>query len=396
MSKKHTFYILCFIFLFSSHIYCQDYTHYDSVRNNLAKAGFENINTVSDSLSLTFTFENRHYRSHIEAMNKAIQLIEKQNIDREIINLLLLKHQFPVIETELRKNKHSDSLNYSFSKSFSTVNYKTLAFLKKSKMTQKSAYTIDCIVHPHFAARFGNYDDPFELQLNLIPEIRLNLWRGMSFSSMFVVPLYNELEKEDDKFRPYILKLSQIIPLPYKSYLSGTIGYFTKDRYGIDFEFRKYLFNDRLYLDLNVGYTGPSLHNTWDFEYNPPDLLTSRISASYWITKYNMETRATYGGFLYDTGWRFDVKRHFGEIAIGFFALLTETGNNGGFFISLPLPPKRYFKPGFIRIRPARYYSLEYRAKWIPAGGVEYSTNAGIDKYFNRLHPSYFFRQLSY
>ena len=243
-------------------------------------------------------------------------------------------------------------------------------------------FQVDVLFHPQFKAQFGNFDDPIgvESQVNLAPEVRAALWKGMTVSGQLIIPLQNELEEEGNHWRPGLLTVSQFLRLPRDTFASATLGYFTRHRYGGDLEVRKYFANRRCAIGANLGYTGYALYREGIWYYSGVDLLTTFLNAGYWFPRFDLTLTATYGKFLYgDKGWRFDILRRFGEVDIGFFALTTETGSNGGFNFSIPFPRKS-LSVGPVRIGPAKEFPWEYRYKGLPNNGIRYKTGSSVDE----------------
>ncbi len=87
--------------------------------------------------------------------------------------------------------------------------------------------------------------------------------------------------------------------------------------------------------------------------------------------------------------------REFGEVKIGFFALKTEQGRNGGFKFSVPLFPKKYPSKKWIRIHPAKEFSWEYRYRGLQLGGIEYSAGNKIEEFIELLNPAFVKSQFS-
>ena len=146
----------------------------------------------------------------------------------------------------------------------------------------------------------------------------------------------------------------------------------------------------------NLGYTGFAEYRKGIFYYADLDALTPLFYAEYRMRKYDLGLRATYGRFLHeDTGVRFDLLRQFGEVEIGFFALKTERGSDGGFNFSIPIFPSKYLPTGRIRISPAQAFPWEYRYRGLPRGGRRYNTGNRIDAFLKRLNPDYIKNQIA-
>jgi hypothetical protein len=251
------------------------------------------------------------------------------------------------------------------------------------------------VVHPQFRAQFGNIDDPVQSQINLAPEMTTSLWKGMSFSAQLIIPLQNELGEEGNDPRPGLLTLNQTLRFPKNTHLSATVGYFTKNRYGIDIEITKHFANGRWLLGSKIGYTGYASYLNGIWYYSQIDALTTQFKAGYFFSRYDLSLSATYGKFLYhDTGWRWDVLRRFGEVDIGFFTSLTEISRNGGIKLSIPLFPAKHMSTGLIRITPAKKFSWEYFYREFPQAAIQYGTGNSIDDFSKGLDPFFIKHEL--
>lgn len=101
------------------------------------------------------------------------------------------------------------------------------------------------------------------------------------------------------------------------------------------------------------------------------------------------------GRYIYgDYGVRGDCTRHFGEYAIGLYALCTDGEINGGFHFAIPLPGKKWSRKGFFRVKPADYFAWaygmvadgEYIEKQL---GKSYSTRPNENRSSNFYQPDY-------
>jgi len=82
-------------------------------------------------------------------------------------------------------------------------------------------------------------------------------------------------------------------------------------------------------------------------------------------------------------------------VEIGFFALKTERGSNGGFNFSIPIFPPKYLPTGRIRISPAKAFPWEYRYRGLPKGGIQYKTGNNLDGFMKRLNTDYIKNQMA-
>jgi hypothetical protein len=363
----------------------------DNLKDDLIENGFENVSVILADRRAILTYENRMYRDEIRAAKEVMALLAPQVEGKESITLIPQNRKIPlVVITIPADEKLASAIDVSLDVD---------SIWGKIQCTQKansSSYKFDIVVHPQFKAQFGDHDDPVESQINLAPEIKMTLWKGMSLSAQLIIPLQNELGGDGDYWRPGLLTINQTFRLPRNTFVSATMGYFTQHRYGTDLEIKKYFANGRWLIGANVGYTGYDSYLKGVWYYAGLDVLTAFFNAEYRVAQYDLSLRATYGKFLYgDRGWRFDILRQFGEVEIGFFALKTERGHNGGFNFSIPIFPPKYLPTGPGRISPAKAFPWEYRYKGLPNDGIQYKTGNSIDEFIKRLNPDYIKTQMA-
>ena len=196
--------------------------------------------------------------------------------------------------------------------------------------------------------------------------------------AQLIVPLHNELRRSESRVRPGLVVINQLWRLPWNTFLSVSGGYFMPYRYGLDLRVATYLLRGRLALLGSLGRTGYAFAEGHVLYYSDLDRTTYLASAWYRLRYADLSFGLTAGRFLYgDLGWRWDILRRFGEFRLGFFALLTELGRNGGFTLAVPLPQKKYSRPQGFRFRLARSFDWEYRYRGLRNPGKTYRTGFG-------------------
>ena len=81
-----------------------------------------------------------------------------------------------------------------------------------------------------------------------------------------------------------------------------------------------------------------------------------------------------------DIGVRADMTRHFRRTSIGFYIMKNDYDNlDGGFHFSILIPPMKY-KRKRVRVTPAKYFNMEYKAAGLFYNGKSYKTNPGQNK----------------
>jgi hypothetical protein len=377
----------------------------DRLVSALMKSGFENIAVVLEDQHLIVTYENRRYRDELAAAEEVISHIFALFPEEIEVTLIPQNRKIPLIAMTLAVNQSgAGPANGKSARagdwSGMHVDLEFDAAWKKLQTLAPviaSTWKIDLVVHPQFHALFGNYGNPVRSQINIAPALNTSLWKGMSLCAQLIIPLQNELEKEGDHVRPGLLTINQTLRLPRNVFASASVGYFTKNRYGLDVETQKYFFNGKASVGANFGYTGYASYLQSVWRYSTIDRLTMLLNAEFRFPQVDLSLRATYGKFLYqDVGWRVNLMRQFREVDFGFFLMRSASEMNTGFHFSVPLFPRKHLGTRALRIKTADYFPWEYRYKGIPDNGELYDTGNHLEGFMKRLNPSYVRNQIHY
>jgi hypothetical protein len=204
-------------------------------------------------------------------------------------------------------------------------------------------------------------------------------------------------EQAETQIRPGIIALNQMIRLEDNVFLNASLGYFTRSRAGFDIELRKYFGEGNFSLSLNTGYTVYKSFSPKLIEYFEDDnYFTGIVSAEYRYCPYDLTFGVKAGNFLYNNiAARFDLLRQFGELKIGFFATVTKSSDfNGGFNFSIPLPPGKYMRIKYLRVRQSKDFSLEYRAKGFSKSVGTYDTGSQLYNILMEYNADFFKKRL--
>jgi hypothetical protein len=188
--------------------------------------------------------------------------------------------------------------------------------------------------------------------------------------------------------------LNQVFRLPNSLFLSGSAGFFTQNRYGVDFEISKYWLNGDFNLSGNIGYSSFATFSGMSrLLYSDAFIMTGSLSAQYRIQKYDLVIGVMVGKFLLgDESVRFDIYREFHEIEIGFFAIRSREGiSNGGINLSIPIFPSKYWNPGIVRVKTAESFAFGYvvRSNSNDFIGLRYDTNNRLSGFDKKLNPGF-------
>ncbi|MFC2134310.1 YjbH domain-containing protein [Bacteroidota bacterium] len=371
----------------------------------LKNFGFENIVILIENDACTISYENRIFRDEIEAIEKILELTadDFSEYNKLILvprNLILpictiefeLEKYFAFLSREIPRDVFIESVNYSLDTD--TISKE----LKKIERENKSELKTDILIYPSIKTRHGDYEKLLQVQAGLNPTVHTTLSRGISIFAQAIIPVYDNLIDDSNFIRPGILAFNSLFRLPSNIFMSTTVGQFAnvdrygikyEHRYGIDWEIKKYFANGIWALGVNMGYTGESSYKDQIWKFMTMNTFTYFINAGYRIEKYNLRIAAKYGQYIYeDNSLRLDVSRQFGEVEIGFYTILSEDMKNGGFNLSIPLFPSKYYN-SVVRVLPPKYFRYEYRAKRLPRQGHMYETGYDVDDFFKLLTQDY-------
>lgn len=373
-----------------------------NIRFLLHQEGFQNVGAIYDYDKLIISYENRRYRLESQAIKKIVNLlypeipkgIQKLIIISQKLNIPILHTTVPLTDyqTFRQDTSHLGRANWNVSLQ-SNQDEKFSSVL----ISNKGNYKIELELKPELRLAIGGFPDPVVHQLNLLPILHFYLWKGGRFSVQTSLPIWNEFENSEESFwRPSIIQLEQRFRLPFQIFASFSGGYFTKKRYGGVIELGKYFCNGNILLRGKLGYTGYA-----NYEKEPEriwkigrlDYLDYKLGLDYYFPKWNVVASVEYAKTLFDQNMlRGSVSKYFKEVEIGFFVFNTQKGNNYGLHCSIPLFPKKYFKPGFFSIRPSTSFDYIYHGTQNYV--TQYRTIQDLHTFMKRLEPFFIQRQL--
>lgn len=405
---KYSITVLCHLFLFfgiAPSVLSQTQPDFEKIQTELVSAGFENVFVTSVDSNLVVGYENRRFRFEPRGCSEVMRILdENENHDLPVL-LILYRHQVPMLFIEYESNLYLDFVSGKIPSDEFLEKMKVSAdhpvFEKfKAPRKNKSQFKADIAVGPQVKAQFGNFDRPVQANINLVPELNSLLAKGLSLKTQMILPVYNNYlipEQAETEVRPGILALNQVIRLEDKVFFNASAGFFTQDRAGIDLELKKYFGDGKFAIGLNTGYTVYHAFVPKQIEYFEDDsYFTGLFTAEYRFSTYDLTTRVQAGNFLYnDIAVRFDLLRQFGEVNIGFFGSVSESSEvNGGFNFAIPLPPGKYMKFRYMRLRQTKYFSWEYRAKGFVKSAGTYDTGNELYDVMLEYNPVFFKKRL--
>ena len=237
----------------------------------------------------------------------------------------------------------------------------------KVKKKNSSLFKVDVVIYPELSLKNLVITQIYQVLFNLAPAIEVSLWKGMKLTAQMVVPIYNDgYPYLYDKVHPGFFGISQKVRLPYNMWGTFTIGHFSSERYGLDFQAVHHcIWDERFSLTGRIGYTGAGYWNGFTMHYGTKKRFTWSLGAEFYWPRYNIETSMKVEQYLLgEKGVRVDMIRHFRYVSIGFYAMKAKgVKANGGFRFQIALPPYKYKRHGYIpRITPSYNMGLAYNA----------------------------------
>lgn len=373
----------------------------EDIIQKLALNGFENLRVKIADKNVIVAYENRVYRFDAEGVKEVLKIISPElSVDQKII-LIPLNRKIPLVVIEAEVSDCRIYLKGELSgKGFAErlkINFNTDEIfnqIKDEELVNSSSFRFDIVLKPQVNFVFGPYVKPVITQINLVPGIKTSWWKGMNLNYEVIIPVFNEFGSREDSVRPGIMALNQVFRFDNDFFISASAGYFTQNRYGIDFDFRKYFMNGDMSFSLNFGTTSiASFSGMTKLYYYDAFKITGAAAFEYRISEYDLTLGISAGKFLMgDESFRFDINREFNEIEIGFFAIRSRDGiSNGGINISIPLFPSHYWKPAAVRLKSDEnfYWSYLVKSDSDQLIGLKYNTGSRLGVYNKKLNPSF-------
>ncbi|HEX2191287.1 MAG TPA: YjbH domain-containing protein [Longimicrobiaceae bacterium] len=352
------------------------------ITRTLVRHGFSDVAAVVQGARVYVAFENTRYRDDRRALGEAAALVLAEFDGARELVLVPTSRAVPFVAVRYAGATAPAEASLDLSP--------VPAALGAAPRAGSSSGRLDVVVHPWFEAVFGDYDDPVASRTGVAPELRVALRRGLGLSAQALVTVQDDVPTGESRVRPGLVALNRTVRLPRGVFVSATAGTFTPDRYGVDVEARAYFRNGRWSAGAQTALTGEVSYAREGWRRAPMDDPTALVDVAWRGARHDLLLRATGGAFLgRERGVRLDVVRQFGELEVGWFAMRTARGANGGATLRIPLLPARHAAPGPVRVRAADAFPWQYRYRGYLSGGRPYRTGYSLDELVRGLHPDH-------
>lgn len=256
-------------------------------------------------------------------------------------------------------------------------------------------WSANILFYPQFRFKNAVLNKMYKVQANINPTLHLNLWKGASITSQFIIPIYNDFSTNESRVRPSYLTVNQKFLLPGNFRFLATAGNFTNQRAGIDLKIFKNI-SSKLGAYGQIGLTGWSLLQLDSWIFSDLNQINWRVGVNYSIDSKNVLLNFNVSQYLADDiAARGEIIRYFKNASIGFYVQTLqydEYSVNGGFFFTISLPPRnrgsRSQQKRRVRVSTSEYFSLEYVARPYVNRGVLYRTAPDENSSYNFFNRS--------
>lgn len=330
--------------------------------------GFENVRIYRDSADCIISLENNARYPHWKGAQIATGIADSLYIgDHLNYKIIFLKRDIPIVLLDRSDGKWRGS--YGVGEYWNKV--------KGVEGVNKSAFKIDITFEPDLWYRSVSYDQMYDVIVNILPTVNIAMGKGWNFNAQLIVPLFNDGYSERySNVRPNIITAGKLFRFGKKHYLSATAGLFTEERYGVDVRYF-YPINNHFSIDCRLGVTG-YCSMAWGWECSTMKRVSGFAGVQYYNKATNIQAGIKGGRFIYgDYGGQVDIVRHFKYVAIGLIAQYSDAMKlNGGFSITIALPPYRQKRRHRVSVMPSNYFYLTYNAGTEPFAGRYYRVDS--------------------
>ena len=263
--------------------------------------------------------------------------------------------------------------------------------------TGPKQYKIDFRLQPEIIANFGFKQDPFQTKTNLLLQSQLYIRRGLVLNLGILFPLANNYDNQPMNIRPAPIYLNQFLALGKASFVSGSVGLFYDNQYGLNVQFRRANLTKPWSFGLETSVTGTYYFPERGIYYEPLRRVMALADVAYRISSRDITLKLTGGQYLYqDRGVRLDFIRQFYSVEVGLYATKTTRGSTAGFNFAMPIPPGRLAQSKRLRLRTTEEFRWEYTYNGSGANvGSRFRVGNQLDALLRQYHANYIYNQVN-
>ena len=330
----------------------------EAAEQTLLSLGMEEIRVAQTDSVCTIAYEDNIYRGTYRGLAAVIEALRSlpETEQATAYELVVLDDRMPRLLLTLPRQTAALEVSYDTDEA--------MRRLKGKESRNRMAGRIDVVLYPELFLQNSWLDKLYGVAVNFSPAIRMDLWKGAVLTGQVVLPVYTNMTDFRKYIRPGVITLRQEFRLPGGVLGRLTAGNFTGNRMGVDAVLRYQSANGRWGVGANAGLTGSSTCYGGEWVVSKWKRVTGSVWGRYNEPRYGLEIdlaaiRLVYG----DMGGRLDIRRHFGEVTVGVYGMVTDGEMNGGFRFALPVPGTKRPKRRAVRFCLPEYFGYEYRAR---------------------------------
>lgn len=345
----------------------------NKIKEEIAKAGFDNVKVYTDGYTLTAEFQNERYISNQKAAGRVLRILLKHSPSKiERISAVLTRRKIPFLRISVDPNDLDKYLMGQMREDIfaqlvkvETVSSRTTAEKKAIAKSEKDTrLDYKWGIKPEFEPFLNDLSGAFRYRIGIKPYASVSPWKGSQFAASYMIPFYSNVtsvvEPPPDAVRSdgflYLqddhvldrLYYDQTFRLGEKTLGRFSTGYFEKQYAGVGGELMTFPGKGDFAFGVESDWVQKRVPGKSFELFNDQDYYTVLGNLYYRFQPLKMTLRAQYGHFLgEDTGWRFEASREYDTgLVVGAWYSFTNTDhfltewNRGyhdkGIFMKLP------------------------------------------------------------
>ncbi len=383
----------------------------DGVIQTIEKQGFENLQITMENRHIKIAYENRIYRSEMNAMGSILKTILYADI-ADSVTLTPLHRKIPLSTIGINLDDFSSFLkgntdNTTFSSQISVdMGHEDWDEYENKPVLNPSSKRLEITINPGIEAMFHTNQGAAIWKLNLIPKVAYSFGKGTQFVFEGIFPLYYQFHEETKQIKlgaAYINYTNKSKNLLWTSTSMGAFPWKTEHRggsyrdfyrYGISNETTKFYLDGQIDLSMKLDYTAhlDYLDGVWGYHSASSGKFTWRGNLGYRFNKQDIHINFGHGKNLDEKSLtELKITRSFRETDIGFHARWNEGDEFSnftlGFVLDLPVPFFQTRNNAVILNSFKRFFwRISYHDN--PQGGFP-KTRTSVLHFQKRTYPSY-------
>lgn len=330
----------------------------EAAKQALLSLGMEEIKVAQEDSICVIAYEDNIYRGTYRGLAAVIEALRSLPESQQAAEyeLVVLDDRIPRLVLTLPRQTAALEVSYDTDEA--------MRRLKGMEPVNRMAGRIDVVLYPELFLQNSWIDKIYGVAVCFSPAVQVDLWKGAVLTGQVVLPLYTNMTDFRKYIRPGVITLRQEFRLPGGVLGRLTAGNFTGNRMGVDAALRYQPASGRWMIGANAGLTGSSTCYGGEWVVSKWRRVSGAVWGRYNEPRYGLQfdlaaIRLVYG----DMGARLDCRRHFGEVTVGVYGMVTEGEVNGGFHFAIPIPGTKRGKRRAVRFRLPEYFGYEYRAR---------------------------------